>query len=65
MNRLADVPALLIWGDRDRAVSLPSAQRLAKEMHHAELLVLPGVGHLPFEEQPEICNRAVARWLQN
>jgi pimeloyl-ACP methyl ester carboxylesterase len=34
-------------------------------MHHAELLVLHGVGHLPFEEQPEICNRAIARWLQN
>ncbi|QEE27023.1 alpha/beta fold hydrolase [Terriglobus albidus] len=65
MNQLADVPALLIWGDRDRAVSLPSAQLLAKEMHHAELLVLHGVGHLPFEEQPEVCNRAIARWLQN
>lgn len=62
--RLADVPALLIWGDMDRAVSLPSAELLASAMPRAELMVLHGVGHLPFEEQPEVCNKAVARWLQ-
>lgn len=62
--RLADVPALLIWGDMDRAVSLPSAERLVSAMPRAQLMVLPGVGHLPFEEQPEVCNKAVARWLQ-
>ena len=29
----------------------------------SELLVLSGVGHIAFEEMPEICNRAMRQWL--
>ena len=63
MARLATFPALLIWGDRDRAVGLSSAEQLRQWMPQAELLVLPGVGHIAFEEMPEICNRAMREWL--
>jgi hypothetical protein len=28
-------------------------------------MVLPGVGHIPFEEMPEICNQAMRDWLIN
>ena len=50
LKRLAGKPALLIWGDRDRAVLLPSAQGLQQMMPNSKLLVIPGAGHLPFEE---------------
>ena len=46
------VPALLLWGDRDRAVSLRSGERLAEYFDRASLLVIPGAGHLPHEEVP-------------
>jgi pimeloyl-ACP methyl ester carboxylesterase len=46
------VPALLLWGDRDRAVSLRSGERLVEYFDHASLLVIPGAGHLPHEEVP-------------
>jgi pimeloyl-ACP methyl ester carboxylesterase len=46
------VPALLLWGDRDRAVSLRSGERLAEYFDHAALVVIPGAGHLPHEEVP-------------
>jgi 4,5:9,10-diseco-3-hydroxy-5,9,17-trioxoandrosta-1(10),2-diene-4-oate hydrolase len=60
---LAGKPALFIWGDRDRAVLLPSGQRLQRMMPNSKLLVIPGAGHLPFEELPEQCNQAMGEWL--
>lgn len=46
------VPALLLWGDRDRAVSLRSGERLAEYFENPSLIVIPGAGHLPHEEVP-------------
>ncbi len=57
------VPTLLVWGDRDRAVSLSSAHRLQRELPGSELIVIPGGGHVVFEEFPEECNRAMHEWL--
>ena len=62
LERVAKLPTLLIWGDQDTAVGLRSGQRLA-EVLGARLMVVEGVGHLPFAEQPEICNRAMKSWL--
>jgi pimeloyl-ACP methyl ester carboxylesterase len=62
LSSLAGLPTLLIWGDRDRAVGLSSGERLAKKLG-ARLMVIPGVGHLPFAEMPEVCNKAVREWL--
>lgn len=63
LGRLATRPVLLIWGDRDRAVGLSSAHQLRESMPQSELLVLPGVGHIAFEEMPDTCNRAMREWL--
>jgi 4,5:9,10-diseco-3-hydroxy-5,9,17-trioxoandrosta-1(10),2-diene-4-oate hydrolase len=55
--------ALLIWGDHDRAVGLASARQLQKLLPKSQLHVIPGVGHLAFEEMPDVCNRIVREWL--
>lgn len=60
---LAEMPTLLIWGDRDRAVGLPSAHRLQQILTRSKLLIIPGVGHIPFAEMPELCNQAMRDWL--
>jgi pimeloyl-ACP methyl ester carboxylesterase len=60
---LSDLPVLLAWGDRDRAVSVASGERLHAELKRSEWIVVPGAGHVPFEEMPEICNRIMVRWL--
>jgi len=60
---LAEKPTLLIWGDRDRAVGLDSARELQRTLRRSRLVVLPGVGHIPFEEMPEACNDAMCDWL--
>jgi pimeloyl-ACP methyl ester carboxylesterase len=54
-GRLADVrvPTLAIVGDLDTSGTLASAHRIAAEVPHARLVVLPGVAHLPPMEVPE------------
>ncbi len=65
LTGLAAKPTLLIWGDRDRAVGLNSARELQRTLPQSRLMVLPGVGHIPFEEMPEVCNQAMRDWLSN
>ncbi len=52
-------PALLIWGTEDRAVDPRSMDALEGVLPQCRRAVLPGVGHLPFEEVPEVFNRLV------
>ena len=65
LTELTPKPTLLIWGDRDRAVGLSSARELQRTLPQSQLMVLPGVGHIPFEEMPEVCNQAMRDWLIN
>jgi len=65
LAQLAEKPTLLIWGDRDRAVGLASARTLARTLKRSSLIVLPGVGHIAFEEMPDVCNRAMRDWLSS
>ena len=63
LPKLASVPTLLMWGDKDPAVYASSAAPLAKYFPNSELIVFPGIGHLPYEECPEEFNRALIEFL--
>jgi 4,5:9,10-diseco-3-hydroxy-5,9,17-trioxoandrosta-1(10),2-diene-4-oate hydrolase len=63
LQQVRRFPTLLLWGDRDRAVSLESAQGLRRCFDRAELEELPGTGHLPSEECPETLARLVNSFL--
>jgi 4,5:9,10-diseco-3-hydroxy-5,9,17-trioxoandrosta-1(10),2-diene-4-oate hydrolase len=63
LTSLVAKPTLLIWGDRDRAVGLPSGRELQRTLPQSSLIVIPGAGHIPFEEMPDICNQAMRTWL--
>jgi pimeloyl-ACP methyl ester carboxylesterase len=60
---IAHIPTLLIWGDKDAAVEPSSAHILQAQFQSCRLLMLKGIGHLPYEEVPEEFNRAVALFL--
>lgn len=62
LDEVTGVPTLLIWGDLDPAVGVQSGRLLAQRIG-ARLLVLPGVGHLPFAERPAESNQAMLEWL--
>ena len=60
---IAHIPTLLLWGAVDAAVDPGSATRLRREFKNCRVLMLGGVGHLPYEEVPEEFSHAVAEFL--
>jgi pimeloyl-ACP methyl ester carboxylesterase len=62
-EELGSMRTLLIWGDRDRTVVAKSAYEVQKRLRNAELVMMNGVGHLPYEEAPGQFNETVARFL--
>ncbi|HTW58444.1 MAG TPA: alpha/beta hydrolase [Terriglobales bacterium] len=63
LPKLAGVPTLLMWGDKDPAVYASSMEALARYFPKAEKVVFLGVGHLPYEECAEEFNRELIRFL--
>ena len=63
LPQLSHVPTLLVWGSRDRAVDPASAAPLARSLGNAEVAVIEGAGHLPYEENPDAFSRIVTEFL--
>jgi pimeloyl-ACP methyl ester carboxylesterase len=52
-------PTLVVWGVRDRVISVRRAARIARLLPRARLLVLPRTGHVPQMERPVAVAKAV------
>jgi pimeloyl-ACP methyl ester carboxylesterase len=63
-KRTLTAPALIVWGDLDRAVPISSAPALRENLGHSELLTLPGIGHRPAEEVPELVANLLHQWIE-
>jgi pimeloyl-ACP methyl ester carboxylesterase len=59
-----DVPVLILHGAEDQLIPLAEAEAMAAALPRAKLVVVPGAGHLPNLEQPEIFNDAVREFLE-
>lgn len=64
LSGIGKIPTLLIWGDSDPVVELDSGLRLQQALG-AEMAIMPGIGHLPYEESPLEFNRIVLRYLKD
>jgi pimeloyl-ACP methyl ester carboxylesterase len=49
------VPSLIVWGSQDRAINVGTADVLHKLLPRSQVIVVPGVGHLPMIERPKQC----------
>jgi pimeloyl-ACP methyl ester carboxylesterase len=56
-------PTLILWGKDDSWVPLTSGEVLRADLPAAEWVVLPGIGHVPFEEGVPAFIDAVGGWL--
>ena len=45
-------PTLIVWGDKDRAINVATAEILHGLMPNSQVIIMPGIGHLPMIEQP-------------
>lgn len=52
-------PALVVWGEADRLVTVRKAPRTAKALPNARLLVLRNTGHVAQMERPDTVARAI------
>lgn len=56
LNRLplrAELPTLLIWGDRDAIIPVEHGYAAHEALPGSQLEILPGVGHFPHVEEPD------------
>ena len=56
-------PTLLLWGERDRLMPVASAELYRKTLPQVSLVVLPGLGHMPHEEDPAAALAPVEAFL--
>jgi pimeloyl-ACP methyl ester carboxylesterase len=57
------VPALVMCGDADVMTPLRSSEFLRDQIAGAELVVIPGAGHMAALQQPQLAAREVERFL--
>src|SRR5271165_2948685 len=60
---LSEFPTLLLWGARDKCVFPSSIHQLQSRLKNIALVLLRGVGHLPYEEVPGEFNRILCDFL--
>ena len=58
------MPTLLLWGAQDGMIPAENSMDYQRAMPHAQRVVMPDVGHLPHEEQPQRSLQAVRDFLQ-
>ncbi len=61
--RRIQAPTLLLWGEKDAMIPPRNAAEYARAMPRARLVMLPGLGHVPFEEAPRTSLPPVLRFL--
>jgi len=49
-----DCPLLLVWGERDRMVFTTGAERVLRTVDYSDIEVIPGCGHCPQVEVPDV-----------
>jgi abhydrolase domain-containing protein 14 len=53
------LPALIVWGERDRLFPPSQARQLAASFRDAEVLILPGARHPAYLDQPQRFHKAL------
>ncbi|MGE5451066.1 MAG: alpha/beta fold hydrolase [Acidobacteriota bacterium] len=56
-------PTLILWGDRDRLIPPDQGQHFKQDIASSQLVVFPGLGHVPHEEDPAQTVAAVKTFL--
>jgi haloalkane dehalogenase len=58
------VPTLILWGQQDEFLPVDYASRFAREIPGSKLVLLEGVRHFLFEDEPERCAQEVVDFLR-
>ncbi|WP_390893318.1 alpha/beta fold hydrolase [Mycobacterium deserti] len=64
LETLKKVPTLIVCRDRDLLTSKEYSQAMAAALPKAELVIVPGAGHLVQLEQPEVVDDALVQFVE-
>jgi pimeloyl-ACP methyl ester carboxylesterase len=68
MDRLylaEDVPFLIVWGDRDPVIPIEHGRTAHEAVPHSRLVEIPGAGHWPMLDQPELFCDELADFIED
>jgi pimeloyl-ACP methyl ester carboxylesterase len=57
-------PTLVLWGQQDRLFDVSGAASLRARLSHAQVQVLPDVGHMPMMETPKLSAELYAQFVE-
>ena len=58
-------PTMIIWGEQDRVFPLSVGEELHRTIPGSQLVRIPGAGHLPQWEQPDLVNSILFAYIQS
>ncbi|GJD51966.1 2-hydroxy-6-oxononadienedioate/2-hydroxy-6-oxononatrienedioate hydrolase [Methylobacterium crusticola] len=59
-----EAPTLLVWGEKDALIPISNAADYASQIGGSRVVALPGLGHVPQEEAPEVSLAPVREFLE-
>ena len=57
------VPALIMWGGKDRLIPVENGHRFAADIAGSQLVVFDDLGHVPQEEDPQRTVKVLRKFL--
>lgn len=57
-------PTLVLWGEKDKLILPGDALKFKRDLPNNKTLLLPGLGHVPMEESPEVIVPLVADFIK-
>jgi pimeloyl-ACP methyl ester carboxylesterase len=63
LARSITAPTLVITSDNDQLIPVELSELIAARIFNANLVVIPGAGHIPFMEQPDKVVRVVLDFI--
>jgi len=61
--RLSDLPALIVWADRDIAFGHKELERWQRLLANSTTVPIPGAGHFLQSDAPDAVAEAISGWV--
>jgi pimeloyl-ACP methyl ester carboxylesterase len=61
----AEIPTLIVWGDRDPIIPIAHAHAALARIPHAQLEIFSGAGHFPHREDPHRFVRTLVQFMRS
>jgi pimeloyl-ACP methyl ester carboxylesterase len=61
--RRVRVPTLILWGEQDKILNPRNASAFHRHIPHSQVIMMPGMGHVPMMEAPESTAQHVRQFV--